>query len=100
MPFGLKNAAQTFQRLMDTVCQSLDFVYVYLDEILVASQNQQKHLKHLRSLFEKLAAFRLVINVSKCQFGLHQIDFPRHSIDVRGARPLPPKVEAIQQLPL
>ncbi len=40
MPFGLKNAAQTFQRLMDTVCQGLDFVFVYLDDILVASQNK------------------------------------------------------------
>ena len=64
MPFGLKNAAQTFQRLMDTVCQSLDFVYVYLDDILVASRNQQEHLRHLLSLFEQ-AAFGLVINVNK-----------------------------------
>ena len=39
MSFGLKNAAQTFQRLMDTVCLSLDLVYVYLDDILVASRN-------------------------------------------------------------
>ena len=99
MPFGLKNAAQTFQRLMDTVCQSLDFVYVYLDDILVASQTQQEHLRHLRSLFEKLGAFGLVINVNKCQFGPRQIDFLGHSIDARGARPLATKEEAIQQFP-
>ena len=37
MPFVLKTAAQTFQRLMETVCQGLDFVYVYLDDILIAS---------------------------------------------------------------
>ena len=36
-PFGLKNAAQAFQRLMDTVCHGLDFVFVYLDDILVSS---------------------------------------------------------------
>ena len=36
MPFGLKNAAQTFQRLMDTVCADLDFAFVYLDDILMS----------------------------------------------------------------
>ena len=35
MPFGLKNAAQTFQRLLDSICQPLDFIFVYLDNILV-----------------------------------------------------------------
>ena len=99
MPSGLKNAAQTFQRLMDTVCQSLDFVYVYLDDILVVSRNQQEHLRHLRFLFGKLAAFGLVINVNKGQFGRRQIDFLGHSIDARGVRPLSTKVEAIQQFP-
>ena len=46
MPFGLKNAAQTFQRLMDTVCRGLDFVFVYLDDILIASQSESDHLAH------------------------------------------------------
>ena len=39
MPFGLKNAAQAFQRLMDTVCQGLEFAFVYIDDILVASKD-------------------------------------------------------------
>ena len=51
MPFGLKNAAQAFQRLMDTVCQSLDFVFVYLDDILIASSSHHEHQKHLKILF-------------------------------------------------
>ena len=37
MPFGLRNAAQTFQRLMDNIMQELDFIFVYLDDILIAS---------------------------------------------------------------
>ena len=52
MPFGLKNTAQTFQRLMDTVLQGLDFLFVYLDDILVASTNQDEHLEHLRILLQ------------------------------------------------
>ena len=38
MPFGLNNAAQTFQRLMDTVCRGLEFVFVYFDDILIFSR--------------------------------------------------------------
>ena len=47
MPFGLKNAAQTFQRLIDTVLQGLDFTFGYIDDILVASRNRAEHRKHL-----------------------------------------------------
>ena len=45
MPFGLKNAAQTFQWLMDTVCRGLEsvFVYMYMDDILVASLEEIAH---------------------------------------------------------
>ena len=68
MPFGLKNAAQTFQRLMDSVCQSLDFVFVYLDDILVASASHTEHRKHLFRLFKRLSDFGFVLNVDKCHF--------------------------------
>lgn len=48
MPFGLKNAAQAFQRLMDVVGQDLDFVFIYLDDILVFSRSHREHRHHLR----------------------------------------------------
>ena len=47
MPFGLKNAAQTFQRFMDSILQDLKFVFVYLDDILVASKSREEHKRHL-----------------------------------------------------
>ena len=52
MSFGLKHAAQAFQRLMDTVCRGLEFAFVYLDDILVASINHQQH-SHLFGNFLK-----------------------------------------------
>ena len=52
-PFGLKNAAQAFQRLMDTVCNGLDFVFVYLDDILVSSTSAEQHMLHLREVFHQ-----------------------------------------------
>ena len=95
MPFGLKNAAQAFQRLMDTVCQGLEFAFVYIDDILVASRDVGAHKQHLRLLFQRLQEHGLVINVSKCQFGLDTLDFLGHRITNTGIMPLPEKVDAI-----
>ena len=96
MPFGLKNAAQNFQRLMDEVTQHLPGVYVYLDDVLVASASPEQHVSHLRQLFESLRWFGLVINKSKCVFGARELDFLGHRVSSQGARPLPEKVRAVQ----
>ena len=96
-PSGLKNAAQTFQRLMDTVCKRLTFVFVYLDDILVGSATADDHVLHLRTVFERLASHGLVINVNKCQFGTQTIDYLSHHITSEGAIPLPAKVDGIRK---
>ena len=70
MPFGLKNAAQTFQRLMDSVTSQLSGVFVYLDDVLVASPTAEQHERDLRQLFAALARFGLVLNINKCVFGV------------------------------
>ena len=97
MPFGLKNSAQAFQRLMDTVCRGLDFAFVYIDDILVASNNIETHKEHLRLLFQRLQEFGMVINASKCQFGRDTIDFLGHRINSSGSFSLPDKVQAISE---
>ena len=99
MPFGLKNAAQAFQRLMDTVCGSLDFVFVYIDDILVASRTKEQHHSHLRELFERLKEFGLVVNKAKCYFGQESLEFLGHKISSTGIEPLPKKVEVIRNFP-
>ncbi|KAJ8415098.1 hypothetical protein AAFF_G00007960 [Aldrovandia affinis] len=81
MPFGLDNAAQAFQRLMRLSAQGdLTFLFVYLDDILVASECKADHLSHLRTLFERLSQHGLIVNPAKCQFGLLSIDFLGHHI--------------------
>ena len=52
MPFGLRNATQTFQRFMDQVLCSLDLCYVYIDDLLVASSSPEEHKHHLCLVFE------------------------------------------------
>ena len=80
MPFGLKNAAQTFQRFMDSVFRDLPFVYIYLDDILVASNSPDEHTKHLRQLFDRLADYGLVVNPKKCVLGRSSLEFLGHCV--------------------
>jgi len=97
MPFGLKNAAQTFQRLMDSVLRDLPFVFVYLDDILVASTSEEKHLSDLRALFTRLSQHGLIINPAKFLFGVFDIDFLGHRGTKGRAAPLPVTVEAVAE---
>ncbi len=100
MTFGLRNAAQTFQRYMHTAFRDLDFVFVYVDDIAVASANIQQHHIHLRQVFEKLQEYNLTINPRKCSFGKESIEFLGHKINHRGIKPLQTKVKAITNFPL
>ncbi|XP_076659997.1 uncharacterized protein LOC143363272 [Halictus rubicundus] len=69
MSFGLRNAAQTFQRFMDEVLRGLDWCYVYIDDILVASSSVEEHEEHLRELFSRLNEYGVLVNCAKCVFG-------------------------------
>ena len=97
MPFGLKNSAQTFQRLMDNITSGLRGVFVYLDDILVASQSAAQHERNLRELFSTLRCFGLVLNSSKCVFVVKQIEFLGHLVTQRGIQPLQEKVDAVRR---
>ena len=98
MPFGLRNAAQSFQRFMDQVLQDLDFAYAYLDD-LIASSNHNEHILHLHTVLKQFSDHGIVINPSKCEFGVPQITFLGHLVDSHGIRPLPDKVEALRSFP-
>lgn len=97
MPFGLRNAAQTFQRHMDNVLRELNFTFCYLDDILVASSNEQEHLQHLDTLFKRLQEYKLTVNVSKCVFGTEEISFLGYSVSSKGIVLHPDRVQTITQ---
>ena len=98
MPFGLKNSAQAFQRLMDGVLRGLPFVFVYLDDILVASPSLALHLGHVRQVLERLSAAGLAINIDKCKFGASTVSFLGHTVSSEGITPLAKKVEAVVEM--
>ena len=95
-PFGLKNAGQDFQRMMDAILGDLPFCYVYLDDILVFSNSPKQHMEHLRQIFDRLAENGLVVNRAKCVLGVSELDFLGFHVSKDGILPLPDKVEAIR----
>jgi hypothetical protein len=80
MPFGLRNAGITFQRLMDSLLGNMPFAFVYLDDILLASPSAAEHRRHLSTVFSLLQDNGLVINADKCTFGLASMEFLGHHI--------------------
>ncbi len=98
-PFGLRNAGQTFQRFMDEIFAGLPFVFVYLDDILVASRTRAEHRRHLKEVFARLKTHGLVINREKCVFYADQVEYLGHVVSAAGVAPLPARVEAITAFP-
>lgn len=96
MTFGLRNAGQTFQRFVDEMMRGLDFVYCYLDDFLIFSKNESEHKNHLHQVFTRLREYGMVINVSKCVFGVPEVTFLGYRISESGTKPLDEKVQAIR----
>lgn len=84
-----------FQRLMNSLLRDMPFLFVYLDDILLASASEEDHLTHLRQLFEWLSEHSHIINPAKCEFGRSYITFLGHHITTQGDVPLPAKVDAV-----
>lgn len=99
MPFGLRNASQTFQRFMHEVLHGLDFVFVYIDDILVFSSSFEEHKEHLRILFQRLTLWGLRVKPSKCVLGVPSLDFLAHEISISGVRPSVDRAKPIQEFP-
>lgn len=99
MPFGLRNAGNTFQRMMDVILEDMPNVFCYLDDLLIASANASQHLVHVEEVLERLSRFGLVINPQKCEFNKAELTFLGHRVSAEGAAPLEERIEAIKAFP-
>jgi hypothetical protein len=88
MSFGLKNAAQTFQRLMDCIFHHLPFPFTYLVDHLIASRALEDHHPHLQQFCTLLSKYGLQINPAKCVFAATAVDFLGQRVSRRMALPL------------
>ncbi|GBN09022.1 Transposon Tf2-6 polyprotein [Araneus ventricosus] len=100
MPFGLRNAPATFQRLIDKFRSGLKDVFAlsYLDDIIVLSENFDKHLADLRQVFERLSLFKLTANRNKCNFACNRVKYLGHYITEQGIEVDADKVSSVQKI--
>ena len=99
MPFGLRNAAQTFQRFIDQVLRGLPYCYAYIDDLLIASANPHQHEEHLRTVLQRLSEHGILVNPSKCVMGVTDLEFLGHRVNAQGISPLEEKVQAVREFP-
>ena len=84
MPFGLHNIAQTIQRLMYEVLRGLPYVYTHMDDVLVASKDEESHKQNLHEVFIQLSHYGLHLNLDKCVFEVTSIEFQGHHANTDG----------------
>lgn len=102
MPFGLKNAPATFQRVMDTILRGLinNICLVYLDDIIILSTSLQEHMTSLKEIFNRLRDAGLKIQLDKLEFIKREVAYLGHVVTPEGVKPNPEKIKAIKAYPM
>ena len=100
MPFGLKNAGATYQRLMNRMFtpQIGRNVQVYVDDMLVKSRREEDHLEDLRETFDTLRSYNMKLNPGKCTFGVTTGKFLGFMVSQRGIEANSDKIRAIMEM--
>lgn len=100
MAFGLTNAPATMSRLMDIVLDESvsQYVFNYLDDIIVVTPTFELHLEMLQKLYERLKYAGLAVNAQKCQFCRSSLKFLGYIVDRQGIRPSGELIEAVVNL--
>ena len=102
MHYGLMNVPASFQRFMNEVFKDmLDVsVVVYLDDILVYSDNPDDHIKHVRQVLKRLRANDLFVKVDKCDFGVDTTSFLGFIVSPDGLKMDDVKIQVIRDWPM
>ena len=100
MPFGLKNAGATYQRMMTKMFEPLlgKNIEVYIDDMVVKSKAESEHTNDLGNIFEILRRHKLRLNASKCSFGVGSGKFLGYMVTHCGIKVNPDQVKAINDL--
>ena len=97
MPFGLKNAGSTYQRMMMRMFESLlgKNMEIYIDDMVVKSKKVSEHLGDLQVVFEILRSYKLHLNASKCSFGVGSGKFLDYMVTYSGIEVNPDQIKTI-----
>ncbi len=101
LPFGLSNAPAVFQALVNDVLRDMlnQFIYVYLDDILIFSHSLQEHVQHVRRVLQRLLENGLYVKAEKCVFHAQSVPFLGYIVSVEGMRMDPDRVQAVVDWP-
>ncbi|KAI5716006.1 hypothetical protein M8J77_025889 [Diaphorina citri] len=100
MPFGLKNAPATFQRCMNEILQSVPNTVVYLDDILLFTENKEDHFRILELIMKRLSDHNMKLQLDKSEFLKTETTYLGHVISSEGAKPNPEKLRCIEKYPI
>ena len=100
MPFGLKNAGATYQRLMNMMfTQQIGRNFqVYVVDMLVKSQREEDHLEDIKETFDTLRSYNMKLNLGKCAFGVMVGKFLGFMVSQRGIEANPNKIRVIMEI--
>ncbi|XP_030928630.1 uncharacterized protein LOC115954818 [Quercus lobata] len=100
MPFGLKNARSTYQRMMTRMFEQQmgKSVEVYIDDMVVKSKLVPDHIEDLGNIFQILRNYKLRLNATKCSFGVGSGKFLGYMVTHRGIEVNPDQIRAIDSL--
>lgn len=103
MPFGLANAPPKFQRIINGVLKKFiedRKIVVYLDDIMIATEDLEEHKKILKEVLTTLAEAGLILNFEKCKFAYEEISYLGYVVNVMGVRPNDEHLQAIMEFPV
>jgi len=101
MPFGLTNAPATFQRLMSRLFagKEWNFVFIYLDDLLIVSKSITEHVEHIERVLRRLGEANLRLKPQKCKFAQQEVEYLGHTLTSEGVRPNDSKTRAVKEFP-
>ena len=100
MPFGLRNAPATFQRLVRRVLTGLEsFTGAYLDDIIIFSSTWSEHLEHIKLVLERIRSAGLTLKKAKCVFATAEVEFLGHNVGLGKVEPRRQTVKALLDFP-
>ena len=99
-PFGLKVDPSLFQQVMDTMLAGLYFFIVYLDDILIKSENNNQHCDHIKEVFKRINGYGFKLSSEKCEFFMFQIKYLRLIMNAKGRTPDLLRAEAMKSMPV
>ena len=101
MPFGLKNAGVTYQRMAITLLYDMmdNEIEIYVDDMIMKSKEREGHIVNLRKFFKMIKEYRLRLNLQKCTFGVTVGKLLGFLVSDRGIEVDPSKINAILEMP-